>query len=81
MSFITESFYSLADTVQQANNVDQADEGPHTDTEILQENLPSVTTVRKALPLGVLVVRRSLTLLAMFIILALGIVLSVLVKT
>lgn len=59
----------------------QADEGPHTDTEILAENLPRVTTVRNALPLGVLMVRRGLTLLAMFIILALGIALSILMKT
>ncbi|XP_053095615.1 multidrug and toxin extrusion protein 1 isoform X2 [Pangasianodon hypophthalmus] len=68
------------DTVQQANNADLTNGGPHTETEMLAENLPNLTTTRSALPLGVLVVRRGLTLLAMFIILAVGIALSVLVK-
>lgn len=54
--------------------------GAHTDTEMLTENLPNLTTTINALPLGVLVVRRGLTLLAMFMILAVGIALSVLVK-
>ncbi|XP_017347251.1 multidrug and toxin extrusion protein 1 isoform X2 [Ictalurus punctatus] len=68
------------DTVQQANNVHLSDGGAHTDTEMLTENLPNLTTTINALPLGVLVVRRGLTLLAMFMILAVGIALSVLVK-
>ncbi|KAF4086085.1 hypothetical protein AMELA_G00102390 [Ameiurus melas] len=68
------------DTVQQANNAHLSDGGAHTDTEMLTENLPNLTTTINALPLGVLVVRRGLTLLAMFMILAVGIALRVLVK-
>ncbi|KAK2831406.1 hypothetical protein Q7C36_016492 [Tachysurus vachellii] len=68
------------DTVEQSDNMHVTDEGPHTDTERLAENLKNMTTTREPLPLGVLVVRRSLTLMAMFIILAVGIALSVIVK-
>ncbi|KAK3531720.1 hypothetical protein QTP70_025953, partial [Hemibagrus guttatus] len=67
------------DTVEQANNMDITVEGPNTETERLAENMTNLIT-KEPLPLGVLVTRRSLTLLAMFIILALGLALSVIVK-
>ncbi|XP_058270034.1 multidrug and toxin extrusion protein 1 isoform X1 [Hemibagrus wyckioides] len=67
------------DTVEQANNMDVTDEGSNTDTERLAENMTNLST-KDPLPLGVLVACRSLTLLAMFIILGLGIALSVIVK-
>ncbi|XP_060799988.1 multidrug and toxin extrusion protein 1 [Neoarius graeffei] len=67
------------DALQQAENVEMNVLGLHTDTETLAENLPN-STARNALPLGVLVFRRGLTLLVMFIILAAGIALSVIVK-
>lgn len=72
--------FLLADTVDQSDNMHVTDEGHHTDTEWLAENLKNMTTTREPLPLGVLVVRRSLTLMAMFIILAVGIALSVIEK-
>lgn len=71
--------FLLADALQQAENVEMNVLGLHTDTETLAENLPN-STARNALPLGVLVFRRGLTLLVMFIILAAGIALSVIVK-
>ncbi|KAI5098936.1 hypothetical protein C0J45_11075, partial [Silurus meridionalis] len=68
------------DTVQQANVDLSTEDGPHIDTEILTENLPThYITTRNTLPLGVLVVRRGLTLLAMFIILSVGITLNIIV--
>lgn len=78
LSHLTESFY-FADTVEQADSMDVTDEGPNTDTERLAENMSNLST-KDPLPLGVLVARRCLTLLAMFIILGLGIALSVIVK-
>ncbi|KAI5626707.1 hypothetical protein C0J50_13667 [Silurus asotus] len=69
------------DTVQQANMDLSMEDDPHIDTEILTENLSTnYITTRNTLPLGVLVVRRGLTLLAMFIILAVGITLNIIVK-
>lgn len=70
----------MADTVAQTNNMQMTDGGSYADNEKLAENLTNLTTTRKPLPLGVLVVRRSLTLLAMLIILGVGIALSVNVK-
>ncbi|XP_053363546.1 multidrug and toxin extrusion protein 1 [Clarias gariepinus] len=68
------------DTTERTNSVYVIDEGPHSDTEMLAENLPILITTKNPLPLRILVARRLLTLLAMFIILAVGISLSVIIK-